>query len=114
MDPDLHKHYTGVRNDRILENLEMLSRMGKAIHVRIPVIPTVTDVEGNLEAIGEFVAGLPHPAPIRLLPHHSTAMEKYARFDLEKKLPDGIDPPSRRDLERIASRLTKFDLEVSY
>jgi pyruvate formate lyase activating enzyme len=114
VDPDLHQRYTGVRNERILDNLEMLSRMKKVIHVRIPVIPTVTDIEGNFEAIGEFVAALPHPAPIRLLPHHSTAMEKYARFDMEKHLPDGVDPPSRHDLEEIASRLTEYDLEVTF
>jgi pyruvate formate lyase activating enzyme len=114
VDPDLHRRYTGVRNDRILDNLEMLSRMKKPIHIRIPVIPTVTDVEGNFEAIGEFVAALPRPAPIRLLPHHSSAMEKYARFDMEKRLPDGIDPPSRRELEDIASRLMAYDLDVTF
>jgi pyruvate formate lyase activating enzyme len=114
MDPDLHQKYTGVRNDRILDNLKMLSRMGKSIHIRIPVIPTITDTEGNFEAIGEFVAALPHPAPVRLLPHHSTAMEKYARFDMEKHLPAGVEPPSRHELERIASRLAKYDLEVTY
>ncbi len=114
MDPVLHRRYTGVRNDRILENLEMLSRLGKPIHVRIPVIPTITDIEGNFEAIGEFVAALPNPAPIRLLPHHSTAMEKYARFDMEKRLPAGVGPPSRHDLERIASRLADYDLEVTF
>ncbi|UCH83268.1 MAG: glycyl-radical enzyme activating protein [Candidatus Latescibacterota bacterium] len=114
IDAGLHQRYTGVSNDRILDNLVMLSRMSKAIHVRIPVIPTVTDINGNFEAIGEFVAALPRRAPVRLLPHHSTAMEKYARFDMEKRLPDGVEPPSRRELERIASRLREYDLEVTY
>ncbi|UCG51029.1 MAG: glycyl-radical enzyme activating protein [Candidatus Latescibacterota bacterium] len=114
MDPERHLEYTGVRNELILSNLTMLAGSGKTVHVRIPVIPTITDADENFDAIGRFVSRLPKPPHVRLLRHHPTAMEKYARFKMERRLPDGMDTPSRKELGRIASRLTEYGLEVSY
>lgn len=114
MDPKRHLELTGVENDLILGNLKMLSAMGKAIRVRVPVIPSVTDSDGNFDAIGDFVSALDAPPSVTLLPHHTTAMEKYARFDVHKRLPDTTEAPSREALGHIASRLQKFGLEVIY
>jgi hypothetical protein len=41
-------------------------------------------------------------------------MEKYPRFDVKKRLPDGAEAPSRETLEQIASRLEQYGLEVIY
>jgi pyruvate formate lyase activating enzyme len=92
----------------------MLAELGKRIHVRIPVIPNITDANDNFDAIGRFVSGLPKLPHVELLRHHPTAMEKYTRFKMERRLPDGMDTPSRRELGRIASRLSEYGLEVSY
>lgn len=114
MDTERHIELTGVGNDLILANLRMLDRMGKQIHIRVPVIPTVTDGRDNLEALGEFAASLESRPGITLLPHHPTAMEKYSRFSVDKQLPDGVEAPSRESLEKIAFGLERFGLEVTY
>jgi pyruvate formate lyase activating enzyme len=113
MDPRRHLELTGVDNYLILENLRTLTSMGKAVRVRVPVIPGVTDAEENFDAIGRFVSTLDRPPALTLLPHHATAMEKYARFDVEKQLPEGTGSPSPETLGHIASRLEAHGLEVT-
>jgi pyruvate formate lyase activating enzyme len=74
MNPERHREITGVDNSVILGNLKMLSSMGKAFHVRVPVIPDVNDSDRNLDAIGDFVSSLEMQPSVTLLPHHMTAM----------------------------------------
>jgi pyruvate formate lyase activating enzyme len=114
MDPDRHLEFTGVGNDLILDNLRMLAGMGLDIQIRIPVIPDVTDSIKNVEMVGEFVASLPHPPPVRLLKHHPTAMEKYARFNIENRLPGKLPAPYEEKMAALAAALTGYELEVTY
>ena len=53
MDPGEHQRYTGVSNERILENLKRLSHEEKELIIRIPVIPGVnhTKKTGNRQRI---------------------------------------------------------------
>lgn len=55
MDSLKHKKYTGVNNEKILENLERLSERNKEIILRIPVIPNVNDSIENIEATADFI-----------------------------------------------------------
>ncbi|MCK4774651.1 MAG: glycyl-radical enzyme activating protein [Candidatus Krumholzibacteria bacterium] len=114
MDPDRHLELTGVSNGLILDNLRMLVGMGKNLRIRIPVIPSVTDADGNFDAIGRFVSSLSTPPQVTLLPHHSSSMGKYNRFDMNKRLPDDIGDPTREELGEIASKLAEYGLAVSY
>ncbi len=114
MDAGRHVACTGVSNDLIMRNLDMLAAMGADIDVRIPVIPTITDAAENIDAIGQFVSNLPQPPRVRLLAHHPAAMEKYGRFRMTKRLPEGLRAPSCSELEAIASRLGRFGLQVAF
>jgi pyruvate formate lyase activating enzyme len=114
MDSRRHTELTGVNNNLILDNLTLLTRMGKTIQVRIPVIPSITDAGDNFDAIGRFISSLETPPPVTLLPHHPTAMEKYARFDLKKRLPEGTGAPSTETMGEYAARLARYGLDVSY
>ena len=42
-DREMHKKYTGVYNDLILENLEWLKKSGIDFKIRTPLIPDITD-----------------------------------------------------------------------
>lgn len=55
MDPEIHRTYTGVSNERILENLQRLVQQGKEMIVRVPVIPGVNDGMDNMEATADFI-----------------------------------------------------------
>jgi pyruvate formate lyase activating enzyme len=114
MDSRRHLEYTGVHNDVILRNLVLLTEMGKDVLIRVPVIPSITDTIDNMDAIGKFVSSLSRRPRVTLLPHHKPSEEKYIRFHLERRLPQGTAAPSREELETLASRLSEYGLEVAY
>lgn len=55
MDTEKHQFYTGVGNEKILENLKRLSKAGKEFILRIPVIPNVNDDMENIAASADFI-----------------------------------------------------------
>lgn len=67
LDPELHCKATGVRNDRILDNLERLRLTGKQIIVRVPVIPNFN--EGEIENIQRYCDE--RQLPMEKLSYHS-------------------------------------------
>lgn len=83
MDAGLHKHYTGVDNTVILENLHSLCRGSKPFVVRIPLIPGVNDTPENLEATAAFLAGSSSLLRVEILPYHKTAGAKYSMLGME-------------------------------
>lgn len=90
-DRDLHKEYTGVYNDKILENFEYLRTCGKEYIVRVPLIPDITDTEDNLRRISD-IAG---DSPVELLGYNNLAPAKYSmvgmNYTLENKSNNPID-----------------------
>lgn len=91
MDEKDHIRYTGVSNKTILENLTYLISQAKQIVIRIPVIPGITDTKKNIHEIKKFLLNQmkerksASPLKISLLPYHSIAKNKYARFHLDNK-----------------------------
>lgn len=56
MDTEVHKQYTAVHNEKILENLKRLTKeTDKELILRIPVIPKVNDNMENMEATADFI-----------------------------------------------------------
>lgn len=78
MDPERHRHYTGVPNEPILENLEQLKKSSKPFRIRIPVIPGVNDSDENFEQTALRLTDTPALEQVELLPYHVTAGAKYA------------------------------------
>ena len=78
-DDALHRKYTGVSNERILKNLEILRKSGVPCVIRTPSIPGITDTAENLAAIEKLVGQLPH----ELLPYNKMAGAKYPLLDME-------------------------------
>lgn len=83
MDEAQHRRYTGVSNERILKNAEMLLKSGVPCRIRVPLIPGVSDTEDNLRRTAEFIVGTGCPAPVELLPYHRTAGAKYSMVGME-------------------------------
>lgn len=83
MGSEMHRRFTGVSNEKILQNARWLLQSGIPCRIRIPLIPGVNDTEENLRATAEFIAGTGRPAPVELLPYHQTAGAKYAMVGME-------------------------------
>jgi pyruvate formate lyase activating enzyme len=111
MDDAHHRLVVGVGNERILENLRLLVKKGHEVWIRVPLIPGLTDGEENLAAVAGFVAKLPRPCPVHLLPYHAIGGEKYGRLDLEYPLA-ALVPADPDKLEKQADFVRSYGLEV--
>ena len=81
--PELHREYTGVSNERILENLKNLTLAGARVHIRVPVIPEVNGDDEEMGKIIRFVKEYAKPVKISLLPYHNTGKDKAVRVGAE-------------------------------
>ncbi len=79
MDSSLHKKYTGVGNELILENLIKLSERGANINLRIPVIAGINEDDETIKSILNFIKET-NINKVNLLPYHDIARNKYERL----------------------------------
>lgn len=77
-DKDEHIKYTGVSNEKILNNIEWLKKSGRKFVFRVPLIPGITDTKANLSAISEIAEDF----PVELLRYNSIAGAKYAMLGM--------------------------------
>ena len=77
VDPEMHKRYTGVSNEMILQNYKTLCKSGKSFVTRTPLIPGVTDTNENITAIAKLLQENEIDY-IELLPYNKVAGGKYA------------------------------------
>lgn len=108
MDPEIHRHWTGVDNTLILQNLVMLSELGKEIIIRIPLIAGINDDEGNILRTKDFLASLPGGMPaVELLPYHSVAAQKYLKLGIVY-CDEGMEAPSRERVEELRAIFQEY------
>ncbi|MCA1756650.1 MAG: glycyl-radical enzyme activating protein [Bacteroidales bacterium] len=95
LDSDRHTEFTGVGNEQILENLDLLIREKKKIFLRFPVIPGFNDDSEHLLRVRDFVGGMNRDfvTEMDLLPYHHIGSSKYKRFNMEYRM-SGTGQPS--------------------
>ena len=102
MDPEAHRTYCGVSNERILENLRWLMESGRDYRIRVPLIPGITDTAENLDAISAFVGD----SPVELLPYNTMAGAKYPSVGREYGLPR-LEKQSAEKVEEMRKRFRR-------
>ena len=113
VDPDRHRAFTGVSNERIVENLARLCAEPRDIEVRVPMITGYNTDDGNLHATGRLLAALPHPPRVHLLKYNILAPGKYPRVG--QSYPLAATPPADTTPEQLAHAceiLHAYGLEV--
>lgn len=55
MDSEVHKQYTGVGCEKILENLKKIAKQGHEMILRIPVIPGINDDMENISKTADYI-----------------------------------------------------------
>lgn len=78
-DDEAHRRYTGVSNEKIRNNFEILKKSGVPCVIRTPLIPGITDTEENLEALHALTVGMTH----EFLPYNAMAGAKYPWLGME-------------------------------
>jgi pyruvate formate lyase activating enzyme len=102
MDPQVHKRYTGVTNERILSNARQLAEADVDMIVRIPVVPTVNATEENMRETAEFIKSFPRLRHVELLPYHDLGVDKHASLGHPGEQPvfETPTPEQMRELAR--------------
>ena len=82
VDSEIHKNFTGVSNNLILNNLTGLFARTANIRIRIPIIPGVNDTTAETRNIKKFLSEY-KPLEIELLPYHSMGEHKYDALNMK-------------------------------
>jgi len=111
MDPEKHRHFTGVSNQLILTNLKYLARSGARVTVRVPLIPGINDDNENIDFMGMFLRILPEIETVHILPYHGYQENKYNHLDTPYMAKD-IPLPTADTLSMAKKWLEGFGLKV--
>ena len=98
-DSNLHKEYTAVGNETIIENFKRLNTLNIPIIARTPVIP---EINQGIEKISAFLKTLENVRKYELLPYHPLGNSKRKALGLP---PDGLSVPTKeymKELEKYA------------
>ncbi|MBP3541884.1 MAG: glycyl-radical enzyme activating protein [Clostridia bacterium] len=101
---EAHRQYTGVSQQRILDNLHLLDNSGAAIILRCPMIPGVNLTQEHEDGIVRLAAGLQNLRQIHLEPYHNIGLSKQKRLGME--VSDSIQPPDKTLLTKMAMRIS--------
>lgn len=114
MDPSRHAELTGVRNERILENLEMMLMKRANVKVRMPLLKGINDSREEIQAVIDFLQPYKNFRNFRgidLLPYHKLGVNKYIQLGLDYAI-EGDPSLSDEDLDRIEGWLQNEDFPV--
>lgn len=108
MNSETHKKYTGVPNEKILENLKRLTEEGHELILRIPVIPGVNDDMENIEATADFILDelKGRVRALQLLSYMRLGQEKYLSLGMPYKM-EGVKF-NRRSFQKKVEGLAEY------
>lgn len=115
IDSDRHFELTGVRNERILENLQELLKRKYKVKIRMPLLKGVNDHKEDIEKIMELLTKYKDYRNFKgvdLLPYHKMGVNKYIQLGMEYPI-QGDPSLKNEDLDRIEKWIQNYDLPVT-
>ena len=114
MDPELHRQYTGVSNERILENIARLGSLKQEPEtvIRIPVIGGVKNSEENIAASAAYVHDVLPDAKMELLPYHSLGRIKYEAIGMPFGQED-FYTPDKEEMKKLRGIAAAQGIEIT-
>jgi pyruvate formate lyase activating enzyme len=94
----------GMHNEEVLELCNRLSLLKRPMWLRYVLVPGLTDIPEEMQALAEFGASLGVVEHVEILPFHQMGRYKWERLGLDYKLA-ATDPPTR---ESVASAVAIF------
>lgn len=108
-----HRAFTGAGNELILDNARFLSRTGKPMVVRIPIIPGHNDMEENILGIRDFILQeMEHkPLQIQFLRFRRLGEEKYASLGMPYVMTEEVERAEfEQHVHHLVSLMTQAGL----
>lgn len=112
MDDLKHREHVGVTNRVIHRNLTRLHDLGANIHIRVPLIPGMTDTDDNLDQIKDFVGRLDHIKKVHLLPYNPMGEGKRQRLRNTNGV-HALQTQSEEALDGMKGRFTSLGVNVT-
>lgn len=106
IDDGAHKELTGRSNARTLSFARFLSENGKPTWIRHVLVPGITDDDGALQRLSEFIATLKTVENVEVLPYHTMGEVKYRNLGYDYPLA-GVKPPEKDRVENAKRILLK-------
>lgn len=115
IDSERHYELTGVRNERILENLKKLLHGRYNVKIRMPLLKGVNESQDEIKRVIDFL--MPYRdyknfKGIDLLPYHKLGVNKYKQLGMEYPI-DGEFKLSDDELETIEGWIKEYDFPVT-
>ena len=108
---EVHRAYTGVSNERILENLKYLSDQGAKMELRMIMVKGINMDDAQIEEAADWLL---HEqiklTGVTLLPYHDFGRDKYRK--LGRECTQNFEKPSEDDLDRVKSILENRGFSV--
>jgi pyruvate formate lyase activating enzyme len=99
-----HKRVTGLPNPDVLEFCNRLAELKRPMWLRYVLVPGLTDIPEEMEAVADFGVSLGVVERAEILPFHQMGKYKWDRLGLDYHL-NATEPPS---LEGVAKAVSIF------
>jgi pyruvate formate lyase activating enzyme len=114
IDSKAHEKYTGVTNEKILENFSFILREvgNERIIPRIPLIPSVNDDEIIIQGIITFLKSVNYSGEVHIMPYNKLAKTKYEKIGKGDRYQD-LGNLTEEKLDRIVKLIESQSLKVT-
>ena len=102
IDNEKHIKLTGKPNTNILDFANYLSEKNKKTRIRYVLVPTLTDSEEDLIALGRFLKNFKNLEKIEVLPYHTLGKVKYQALNISYPL-ENIPEATSEQAEKALS-----------
>ncbi len=106
INPDKHKWLTGHENHAIKEFALRLGERKIDVWIRHVLVPGITDDEGALTELGEFISNIPSLKAIDVLPYHTMGVSKYDELNIDYRL-KGVAPATKEQAIKARDTIYK-------
>jgi pyruvate formate lyase activating enzyme len=107
-----HQLVTGMSNEDVLEFCNRLSELDRPMWLRYVLVPGLTDIPEEIEAVADFGASLGVVERVEILPFHQMGKYKWDRLSLDYKLED-TQPPTREGVAKAISIFREAGLDAA-
>ena len=102
----------GLHNEDVLEFCNRLAALKRPMWLRYVLVPGLTDIPEEMEAVADFAASLGVVERVEILPFHQMGRYKWERLNLDYKLAE-TDPPTRDGVSKAIAIFREAGLNAA-
>lgn len=107
-----HQRVTGLRNGDVLDFARRLASLNRPMWIRYVLVPGLTDIAEEMEAMARFGASLGVVQKVEILPFHQMGRYKWERLGIDYKL-GATQPPSAESVANAIDIFSSYGLNAA-